>query len=727
MNILRLAIPSPLRRTFDYLARSPEDSELKPGTRIKVSFGRRELIGLLLEVVDKTDIPSDKLKPIIAVLDEKPVIPSYIIDLALWAADYYQHPLGDALFHAVPTYLRKGNSAHLAPHTVWCAEPLGAEKISSRASAQKALFELISAHEHGVSKAALTAEGANTALLSKLAASGAISEHEISATPNHPEHLLKEPPLALNTEQQAALHRITESEGFTSYLLDGVTGSGKTEVYLQAIHHCLSSGRQALVLVPEIGLTPQTLQRFHHRFRCDIVVMHSNLTDKQRFEAWSKAKSGQAAIVIGTRSAIFTPLERPGIIIVDEEHDGSFKQQDGFRYSARDLAIVRGHGEQIPVVLGSATPALESLANCHKQRSNHLTLRSRAGNAQAPTFALLDIRKKPLTNGFSSDLLALIKKHLESGTQALIFINRRGFAPSLMCHSCGWISECRRCDARMTLHQSPPHLHCHHCDSQRPIPRQCDHCGADDLRPMGTGTERAEMTLKQHFRDVPILRVDRDSTARKGAMDNIIAETLKGEPCILIGTQMLAKGHHFPKVTLVAILDADGGLFSTDFHGMERTAQLIMQVAGRAGRASHPGHVVLQTHQPDHPLLNTLTTQGYEAFAKEELLLRQQYHQPPFTHMALLRAEASTQGRSIALLQAIRDHFSPHVPYCQWSGPFPSPMEKRAGVYRAQVSLTAAQRPALQHLLKLICTTLETHPLANKVRWSVDVDPYDLY
>jgi primosomal protein N' (replication factor Y) len=729
MIFLRVAIPTPLRRHFDYLP--PEHASpdtFQPGVRVRVPFGRRELIGILLDVVFETDVPIGKLKPVIEILDSTPLQPKYIRELALWAADYYQHPIGDALIQSLPIHLRKGGEG-VATHTyLWQATHNStAESISTRAHQQQALYQLIAEHPQGISKEAIKAEGGQTTLLTTLESKQLIQKVIHSHSLPDAAHLLKEAPLPLNTEQKNAFHSITNRNGFSASLLDGITGSGKTEVYLQAIHEALKKGLQALILVPEIGLTPQTVQRFKSRFRVPVAVLHSNLTDKQRFDAWMHASQGDAPIVIGTRSAIFTPLKSPGIIIIDEEHDSSFKQQEGFRYSARDLAIVRAHAEQIPIILGSATPSLESLHNCTLNRYQHLTLRVRAGGASTPEFQLLDIKKLPLNNGLSATLTTQIQQHLEQGTQVLVFINRRGFAPSLICHDCGWLAECRRCDARMTLHQKPAHLHCHHCDSQRPIPSQCDSCGSRALKPVGAGTERTEQTLKELFPETPIFRVDRDSTSRKGSMAKIMEQVQAGAPCILVGTQMLAKGHHFPKVTLVAILDADAGLFSTDFRGMERTAQMIVQVAGRAGRADHPGKVVLQTHHAEHPLLALLATQGYEIFAKEELKLRHQFQLPPYQHIAIIRAEAAYAGRAEGFLQSIRDQQGHAYADIQWSGPFPSPMERRAGVFRSQLLISSLSRPLLQHSLSYLCANIETHPLANKIRWSIDIDPYDMH
>ena len=404
------------------------------------------------------------------------------------------------------------------------------------------------------------------------------------------------------------------------------------------------------MLVPEIGLTPQTVGRFRQRFRVPVSVMHSGLSDRERLDAWLAAGRGHAGILIGTRSAVLTPMQRLGIIIIDEEHDGSFKQQEGFRYSARDLAVMRARTESVPIVLGSATPSLESFHNADAGRYQRLIMAQRAGGASAPGFELLDIRQAELEDGLSLPLLEQIDRHLGRQEQVLVFINRRGFAPTLMCHDCGWQADCPQCDAHMTLHRRPAHLHCHHCDYQAPLLRCCPQCRSANLNPLGAGTERTEEALARRFPSTPVIRVDRDSTRRKDAMQRIVHQVEESGPCILVGTQMLAKGHHFPKVTLVAILDADAGLFSADFRGMEKMAQLMLQVAGRSGRAERPGRVLMQTLHGDHPRLRCLIEQGYSAFARQELEDRRSAGLPPFCYYAPVtgRSRRSGTGRGVS-------------------------------------------------------------------------------
>lgn len=674
--IARVAVPSPLRRSFDYLLPAElaaEYPDLQPGVRLRVPFGSRELTAVLLELDTRSDVDIKKLKAVISILDTSPLIPAHLLKLWLWAARYYQHPLGEVLHTLMPAGLRGTAKA----------------KTKRRASDAKT----------ATSDASQPAEAARQ----------------------------------LNPEQQLACEQINQSHGrYQSFLLDGVTGSGKTEVYLQAIAYTRSQGKQALVLVPEISLTPQTLARFRERFREPIAVMHSGLTPRQRLNAWLAAATGEAGIIVGTRSAVFTPMAAPGLIVIDEEHDGSFKQQDGFRYSARDLAVMRASSEHIPIVLGSATPSLESLHNAATGRYQRLRLLHRAGDAALPEFRLIDTQAGDLEQGFSRTLLASIQTHIKAGQQVLVFINRRGFAPVLQCRDCGWTAECKYCDARLTLHKSPPHLCCHHCERRQPVMHNCPACGGKAMQAVGLGTERSEAFLQSCFPDTRVIRVDRDATRRKDELDRLLNEVQSGEPCILVGTQMLAKGHHFPNVTLVAVLDADSGLFSADFRGQEFMAQLLMQVAGRAGRAQTRGEVLVQTQHATHLSLQTLIHQGYHALAEQLLQERRQTDMPPVTFMASLRAEAINSEAPLnflrqarALVEAVcRDH---HLEgRLLINGPLPAPMEKRANRFRQQLHLRAWQRQDLQQVLSIVCLQLEQLPAQRQVRWSVDVDPQDM-
>jgi primosomal protein N' (replication factor Y) len=735
---LQIAIPTPLRRRFDYLppANLPlaQVQQWQPGMLVRVPFGSQELVGVLLGIKDSSAFSAEQLKAVIAPVEMQPAFTPELLALCLWAADYYQCPPGEALHTALPALLRQGELAQLRSETVYRLSTHGKglpEGALKRAPKQAALLAVLQTREC-LSRADLDLLEIARTHLKTLIDKGLVEEYQQLATSaansfeNTP--ILREQPLTLGTEQQLALEQIAH-QGFQVNLLDGATGSGKTEVYLQAIARVLAEGKQALVLVPEIGLTPQTLARFQRRFALPIVALHSGLNDRERLDAWVKARDGHARIIIGTRSAIFTPLLNPGIIIVDEEHDNSFKQQDGFRYSARDLAVVRANRLDIPLLLGSATPSLETLNNGLQGRYQYLRLKHRAGNARPPTIQLLDIRAQTLHEGFAPETLAAIATDISAGNQVLVFLNRRGYAPTLECHDCGWLANCNHCDARMTVHQNPRHLHCHHCGHQRPLIRRCPACNSDKLQPLGQGTERSEAALQQAFPNTRIMRVDRDSTRNRDAMNKLLQEVHTGEPCILVGTQMLAKGHHFADVTLVVIIDADAGLFSTDFRGPERMGQLLLQVAGRAGRAEKPGRVILQSHHTEHPLVQTLMYQGYHAFA--ECILRERHitQLPPYRYLALLRAESKRPELAVEFLRLARrkaEELSAPSPQLHYLGPLPAMLEKRGDRFRYQLQFNSAQRKPLQALLTGLAQQLEQEALGKRVRWAIDVDPQEM-
>lgn len=662
--ILRVALPTPLRRQFDYLPPQDVDcNSLIPGIRVMVPFQSRTLTGIVVSIEKSSAVSYDKLKRALEQLDEQPIFSDDVYRLCQWAAEYYHYSLGEVFASALPTLLRKGKPAQV--------------KIKK-------------------SKIATEAE-------------------------------VKEQPLLLNAEQQDAVTSIIANDAsFKVFLLDGVTGSGKTEVYLQVITENLKNDKQVLVLVPEISLTPQTIERFRARFSEPVVALHSSLTDQERLRAWMAAKSGEAKIVIGTRSAIFTPFAKLGLIIVDEEHDSSFKQQDRFRYHARDLAIMRANINQIPIVLGSATPSLESLLNVKRSRYASLLLSERAGDAKLPTYQLLDLRQASVEEGLSAELVKIMQEHLELDNQVMLFLNRRGFAPVLYCTQCAWIAECKRCDARMVHHRSPPRLQCHHCDARSRIPEKCQKCGEISLQPVGVGTQRLEQTLAKCFPNVPLIRVDRDSTRRKGEMQNLLDQIHTQKKAILLGTQMLAKGHHFPQVTLVGIVDADGGLFSADFRAAEQMGQLLMQVAGRAGRAEKAGTVVIQTRHPEHFLLQTLIQKGYQTFAQTLLSERETAVLPPFSYFAVFRAEAYAEKNASNFLAAIKEMLPESLNALTVLGPVPALLAKRKGLHCQHLLVKTNKRSVLQNALKNILHKLEGLAASHSVKWVLDVDPVEV-
>ena len=729
MKIVRVALAVPLPRLFDYLV--PDDVLLQIGMRVLVPFGTQKRVAIVADFPTKSDVPENKLKAILQPLDLAPLFTPIYWDWLHWAANYYQAGLGDVLFQALPVKLRNGESAVKNIRTFWRITDAGKNALEQgllkRSKKQVEALQCLS--ETNLEKGN---NDFSSAIWSALKAKGFIEEITIQTTPLSWQQSLGNNPivnaenrLTLNKQQALALSQLLFHSGFNVWLLDGVTGSGKTEIYLQYIEEILKLGKQVLVLVPEIGLTPQTVQRFKARFNVEIDVLHSNLTDTQRLYVWDRARSGQSAIVIGTRSALFTQFSNLGAIILDEEHDASYKQQDSWRYHARDLAIVLAQKLNIAVLMGSATPSLESTNNVQNGKYQHLVLSKRAGNSTALRHFVIDLKNQNIQNGLSKPLLERMKTHLEKGNQVLLFLNRRGFAPVLLCHECGWIAQCPHCEKPYTYHQYQNVLRCHHCGSQKTIPRQCGDCGSTHLVTTGLGTEQLEETLKTLFPNYSVARIDRDSTARKGKLEGYLEDIQQGKSQILIGTQMLAKGHHFPNVTLVALVNVDSALFSLDFRAEERLAQLYIQVAGRAGRADKQGEVVLQTHYPDHPLLTTLLANGYQAFAKETLQLRHSMGLPPFTFQALFKAQARHSEIAENCLSQIADFFqSKQITGLQMLGPMPAPFSKKAGQYRWQLLLQHPSRMTLQKALREYQQAeLEKN---SQVRLILDVDPQDL-
>lgn len=732
--IFRVAIAVPVYRLFDYLA--PEHvgaTPIKPGIRLEVPFGKAKKIAFLVECVQHSDIDIGKLKRVERILDEKPLLSTKDLSLLHWASRYYHHPLGEVFSTAFPAALRQGKSTVIQTEKRYVLTDLGRAMDSGqlkRSPKQKSVLEKFQAHQNSLTEVELSAWNENwrasaKQLLDKsllqLAVPGVDAVNTGSVIRNNALHC--------NPQQQAAIDAVCESLGrFGVFLLEGVTGSGKTEVYMQIIRPVLERGQQVLVLLPEITLTPQLEDRFRQRFNVSIAISHSKLTDRQRAIAWLNMQRGECSILLGTRSALFTPLKNPGLIILDEEHDSSFKQQEGFRFSARDVAVVRGKQLNIPVLLGSATPSLESLHNVDNKRYRLLHLPERAGNATAPVLQLLDIRNKKMQEGLSEALIAEMRLTLAKNEQVLLFLNRRGFAPTLICHDCGWVARCRRCDANLVIHYDEGVLRCHHCGQEQRLIRQCPACKIGELTPLGLGTERVEKVLAELFADKSIVRLDRDSTQRKGSLENYLLRINQGEVDIILGTQMLAKGHHFPNVTLVAILDVDSGLFSIDFHAPEKLAQMVVQVSGRAGRAEKPGKVIMQTRQPEHPLLTTLIGQGYGSFAKAALQERKDASLPPYGYQALLRVQAlDAEMPKLFLHEVVRLAQEVNKGRSQVLGPVAAPMARRAGLYRYQLLFQNSKRLELHDLLDKLMPKIEKLKLAKKVRWSLDVDPVDLY
>jgi len=730
-RIYQVALPAPLYRLFDYLPPEAAPAPV-PGARVRVPFGpRRQAIGVVLGTAGKSALPRARLRRIAAVLDAAPVVPAPELELLRWAAGYYHHPIGEVIAAALPVLLRQGRDPAAAQPTAWQVTAAGRAALAAgglaRAPARRRLLAALADAPDGLEETALGALSKRwSGSVRALQAQGYASAHPRDCL--HVPPGAREAPPPLNEAQRDAVAAVAGAEGFRCFLLHGVTGSGKTEVYLGAIDAVLAAGRQALVLVPEIALTPQLVARFVRRFRLPLAVLHSGLTDTERLCAWAMARAGRAPLVIGTRSAVFTPLARPGLIVVDEEHDGSYKQQEGFRYSARDVAVMRAAREKIPVVLGSATPSLESLYNMRQGSYRLLELPERTGAAGFPKVVLVDLRRQKTHNGLAPRLVDAVRARLQRGEQSLLFLNRRGFAPAWMCHACGWVAPCARCDARLTFHQSRGKLICHHCDAEQAVPEVCPACGGAELRALGAGTERVEQALAGLFPGARLVRIDRDSTRAKGALEEKIRRVHAGEADILVGTQMLSKGHDFPNVTLVGVLNADQGLYSADFRAPERLFQQVLQVAGRAGRADKPGEVLIQTWYPEHPIFEALTRHDFNGFADYALAERGEAGYPPYAHFALLRAESPRSGAALNFLRAARAAAERlKTPGVVLHEPLPAPMEKRAGRLRAQLLVQSGRRPALHGFLDRWLERLTASPAARRVRWSLDVDPQDMY
>ncbi len=770
--VVRVALPTPLRRLFDYRAGPANGHELEAGTRVRVPFGRRSLVGIAMEIAAGSELPEERLKPVLERLDPRPIFDPASLALLGWAADYYHHPIGEVLAAALPKALRQG-AALESTEERWVLTAEGRDAHARgeprRAPRQRQLLAALAQRDAarldgsdratrpagsppplspGVSAADPEEQrGSWRDAARALIARGWLAVIEVTAATADslaaaPESPASEP-IAVgsgpepNEEQRAAIERIGGSLGvFGAFVLHGVTGSGKTEVYLRVVERALRLGRGALVLVPEIGLTPQLVSRFRQRFAAPMAVLHSALTDHERLLAWREAFSGRARIVLGTRSAVFAPVKDLGVIIVDEEHDTSFKQHEGgFRYSARDLAVVRAQRAGVPAVLGSATPALETLQNVAGGRYTRLVLAHRAAEAAPPRIALIDLRSSAARAGISTPAVQAIERHLQAGGQVLVFLNRRGYAPTLLCTACGWIAPCRDCDARLTVHLAAARLRCHHCGADSALPERCPQCGFA-VKPVGQGTERIEETLAALFPGVACIRLDRDVVRRRGDMEEAMRRMSSGEARILVGTQMVTKGHDFPNVTLVVVLNADQGFFSTDFRAPERLAQTIVQVAGRAGRGGKAGEVLIQTEFPDHPLLLSLLAEGYEGFARVALTERSQASWPPFSRLAAVRDSATTAEAALAFLTEARraaEGLSGGHGNGAWArgvrilGPAPAAMARRAGRHHAQLLLESADRAALHRFLDAWLPALESLPSARRVRWDLDVDPIELF
>lgn len=690
--------------------------------RVWVPFRNRTVMGLVISAgEDNQNLP--KLKSVLSIVDEQPILTQTMLKLCLWVAQYYQSFLSEVITLALPRKLRQGRLTEL-PQTQYYLLQEGDGQLNKNAPRLRDLLSFMQNQAQAVPRKLLLQQGFTGKQLNSLVDKNLLRCHSEIALPLHPLQG-QEQPLQLNDEQACAVDTIRQHlHHYHCFLLQGITGSGKTEVYLQLISSVLAAGKQALILVPEIGLTPQLIARFQARFKEPIAAIHSSLNDTERHNAWQLTMENRVKLIIGTRSAIFTPMPELGLIIIDEEHDSSLKQMEGVRYSARDTALMRAYQANIPVILGSATPSLESLHNCQQQKYTRLRLNHKALTSSRLHFQLVDLRSLPMEQGLSAAALALIKEHLQQQNQVLVFINRRGFAPVLLCHECGWMADCQACDSHLTMHRQINTLVCHHCGLSRKIPQICGKCRSRELIPVGTGTQRLQEYLQSVFPDTCVLRIDRDVVSRKHELDKRLEQINSGEAQLIVGTQMLAKGHHFPQLTLVVIVDADSGLYNQDFRALEQLGQLLTQVAGRAGRAEKPGQVLIQTHQPQHPMLNLLVQQGYDAFAAEILASRAIAALPPCHHLAIIRAQDRQPAKVQNCLQHMKNFLS--TENVQVFGPAPAPMPKKANQHRMQLLIKSSSRQRLQQVLTGLRANLAMDRRNNNIRWNIDVDPMDL-
>lgn len=724
MDLIRVALDVPVERLFDYRC---GDQAAAVGARVMVPFGRQKLIGIVVARPDSSDVPDAKLRRILAVLDTGPLLRAADLRLLHFASGYYVYPLGAVIMATLPAALRRVRSRAAHPGS-WTLTAAGCaatvDALPPRARTLRSLLDRLQ-QKKIIDHAEISATAASRKALRHLVTQGwvqAVARDRLPAT------TLPAVPAAgpqLNAEQAAAAAAITAAlGGYQALLLWGITGSGKTEVYLHAIAAVLARNAQALLLVPEIALTPQLESLVVARFPgASVVTLHSGLSDGERARRWQAARNGEAGIVLGTRLSVYTPLPQLGLIIVDEEHDASFKQGEGFRYSARDLAVVRARQAGIPVVLGSATPSLETWRNAVDQRYRLLTL---SGHIQGglPQISCIDLRRENPADGVATPLIHAIGACIARGEQSLVFINRRGYAPVLLCGSCGWLSDCRRCSARLVVHLRDRRLRCHHCGHEQPVPAACPECGDADLAPVGQGTQRIEAALVRHFPHARILRIDRDTTRNKGAWQSMRNRIQDREVDILVGTQILAKGHDFPHLSLVGVINADSMLYSSDFRAAERLYALLTQVAGRAGRGTIPGRVMIQTQFPDHPLYSALRDQDFAAFARAQLAERRQAGFPPYMHQALLRAEARELGTALQFL-VYAAHAATRVDAeITVFDPVPAQMVRKAGRERAHLLVQASSRSRLRRFLNDWYPLLVTGA-SSAARWSLDVDPLE--
>lgn len=723
MSIVRVALDLPLATLFDYTV----GESVLVGQRVIVPFRHREMVGVVVECVATSDYALDKIKPVIAVLHDSAPLSPKLLALLQFCSDYYHYPIGQTILPALPTKLRASQSVAIKPALYYRMAESAPELASlpKRKAYARLILEKLAIQSCNLQQLKLICATA-AKQLNYLEQEGWVEQYEVYAPPPVAAAHTFANAHQLTPEQQQAVDCITEAKGYLCFLLHGITGGGKTEVYVHLMDYVLRRGGQVLLLVPEINLTPQLEQYFLSRFPdATLVSLHSGLSENERLSNWQQAQTGLAQIVLGTRLSVFAEMPQLAMIIVDEEHDSSFKQQDGLRYSARDVAIFRASQCCVPVVLGSATPSLESYHNAQSGRYQMLKLTGRAQtDARLPTVNCIHIKQTVMVEGISEKLLSAIAQRIERGEQSLLFINRRGYAPVVMCTECGWLSDCKSCAGKMVLHLRERRLRCHHCGYQLRMPRACPDCGHAELHPVGSGTQRIESALRERFPEARIMRVDSDSTRNKHAWKLMREQIHANEVDILVGTQMLAKGHDFPSLTLVGVLNPDSALYSADFRAGEKLFAQLMQVAGRAGRAEKPGEVLIQTAFPDHPLFLCLQNHDFEGWAATQLAERQMAGFPPFVYQVMLRAEGLNEAEVYAYLNQARISAIGLEMEVEILGVVPASLARRANHIRAQMLVQAVSRKLLQQFLRAWQPLLEDLA-TQKLRCSLDIDPLE--
>ncbi len=724
----RFAIALPLYRVFEYAL--PDEQPVVAGTRYRLPFTSGTRTGVLLDSSKTSEFDPARIKPVQDRIDLQPVLDQHMLALARWMSDYYLQPLGEVVFLCLPGFLR-GAREHVSTQVkCWLLESADTELIENlrrRSPRQFEICQAVMAQPAGLTALEIKAINPNWHPVVKALEQKQILRWEWMASRSSPPTEVSLPDLS--AEQDRVLAEIEmRLQGFAVHLLDGITGSGKTEIYLRLIQSRLDAGKQVIYLVPEIGLTNQLIERVEQRFGSCFAISHSGLTELQRYQAWDRFRRAEVNIMLGTRSCLFSQCDNLGLVIIDEEHDPSYRQDDGIRYHARDVAIKRAQMLDIPILLGSATPSLESLKNRERDTYHHYRLDHRPTGFAPPRLELIDVRNSHLDFGCSTSTFARVEQHLAASGQVLIYLNRRGFAPIVMCHECGWQALCQHCDARLTLHQSLHSLLCHHCGFNQGLPETCPECGHNEVKHYGIGTEQLEQGLKQRYPQTPVLRIDRDVIASREALKSRLQQLQSGEPCILIGTQMIAKGHDYPAITLSVVLDADQALFSASYRAIERLVQTLFQVSGRSGRGDREGQAVVQTRFPEHPMMQALLREDYRAIAASLLQERQSFGFPPYARVVMFRADALELKAALQILEKIKAQLTSTRRFdaVVCVGPMPALMTRRIGRYRAQLCLMSQDFQVLRSVLKQAMPAIEEIPGSARCSWSIDVDAHDL-